>query len=173
MPSLLILFVLSLAVAESPQSTSKRITAISAVEIANAQAATASDAAPVIAKIKAAVGDLQMPSETDAPMRVEFWPSEKSAISPAEVALFAAVKTQDSVETQSVEQFFAGAVLIEDWMSDDEKATAKRFQTLVEVLNAELENPRVYLFGERERTVVIIGHVKGGFGGLMTLVVET
>ena len=172
MPSLLILFVLSLAVASSPRSTPTR-NDISAVEIANVSASATSDAAPVIATITAAVGDLQMPSETDAAMRVEFWPSDKSAISPAQVALFAAVKTENPVETKSVEEFFAGATLIEDWMSDDEKATVKRFQNLVAVLNADLENPRVYLFGERERTVVIIGHVKGGFGGVVTLVVET
>ena len=188
MPSLLILFVLSLAVASSPRSTLKRNGKSSAVEISTISAATAPDAtapdatapdaaapdaAPVIATIKEAARDLQMPSETDAAMRVEFWASDKSEISPAQIALLAAAKPENPVETQSVEQFFAHAVIIEDWMSDDEKATAKRFQNLVEVLNADLENPRVYLFGERERTVVIIGKVKGGFGGVVTLVVET
>ena len=181
MPSFLILLALSLAVASAPSMPTRSAktgeiaapVTVAPVEIVKVSAATAPEIPPVIAKIKEAVGDLQMPSETDAPMRVEFWPSEKSAISPAEVALFAATKPQDSVETQSVAEFFAGAILIEDWMSDDEKATAKRFQTLVEVLNADLENPRVYLFGERERTVVIIGKVKGGFGGVVTLVVET
>ena len=58
-------------------------------------------------------------------------------------------------------------------MKEEEKATALQFQKLIETLNAELENPQVYLFGERERTVVVIGKIKGGFGGVITLVVET
>ena len=157
MPTFLILLVLSLAAFRPPTSMQMR----------------APQTPPAIAKIRAAIGTLQMPSETDAPMRVEFWPSDTSEAAPAQIARWANAKTQTSVETQTVEQFFASAVGVEDWMSADEKATARRFQDLVQVLNAEMENPRVYLFGERERTVVIIGKVKDGFGGVVTLVVET
>lgn len=188
MPSLLILFVLALASASSstrngaaktkaPDKTatiSGTSTKASQTKSAGVSLASTAPEIPLsIAKIKQAVGDLQMPSETDAPLRIEFWPSEKEALSPDEIALLAAVKPAEKVEITTVEKFFSNAALIEDGMSDDEKATAKQFQNLVAILNAELENPQVYLFGERERIVVIIGKVKGGFGGVVTLVVET
>lgn len=130
-------------------------------------------APPIVAQLEAATKGLQMPSETDAPFRVVYWPLEQIKLSESEVALYAAEKPDAPVETQSVEAFFKNAVKVEDWMKDDEKANAARFAKLVETLQNGLENPRVYLIGKTERTVAIIGKAKGGFAGLITLVVET
>ena len=203
MPSLLILLVLSLSVASSTSATKKRAAKTNAVpakvetakveaakvrigETATAQAPVVADieiaevslvpvveAPPAIARLREAVKDLQMPSETDSPFRVEFWASEKSAISPGEVALFAALKTDTDVEITTIAELLKNPATVEVWMNEEERATAAHFQKLIEILNVELENPQVYLFGGRERTVVIIGKVKGGFGGVITLVVET
>ena len=128
---------------------------------------------PALDKLDEATRDLLMPSESDEPFRTVYWPLEKDEITSSEVALYLTENADAKVETQSVEQFFRNAVLVEDWMDDEEQATAKRFQSLVETLYAELGEPRVYLVGERERTTAIIGKVAGGFAGVVTLVVET
>ena len=131
------------------------------------------DGPPAIAKLDAATAGLLMPSESDEPFRTVYWPLEASEIKPSEVALYLTENADADVKTKSVAAFFANAVKVEDWMSDDEKAGAEKFAKLVETINAELENSRVYLIGEREITAAVIGKVAGGFGGVVTTVVET
>ena len=131
------------------------------------------NAPPAVARLDAATAGLQMQSETDAPFRTVYWPLEKDEITPSEVALYLTENADARVETQSVEEFFKNAVSVEDWMNDDEKATAQRFERLAETLDAELEKPRVYRIGEREISAAIIGKVPGGFAGVVTTIVET
>ena len=131
------------------------------------------DGPPALDKLDEATRDLLMPSESDEPFRTVYWPLDKAEITPSEVAFYATENADAPVEAQSVEEFFENAILVEDWMDDEEKATAERFQNLVETLNTELEKPCVYLVGERERTAAVIGQVAGGFAGVVTLVVET
>lgn len=130
-------------------------------------------APPAIAILEAEAKDLSMQSEIDAPILVKFWPLEKIELSPGDVAALVEQQANKTVETKTVAAFFKNAATVEDWMNDDEKAMAQKFQKFVVTLETQLETPQVYLFGERERTVVIIGKVKGGFGGVVTLVVET
>ena len=187
MPSLLLLLVMSLTLAcpqardtfRSPKVAAKPLeatqaaaneTAIESKTVALSDAATAP---PALAIIEAATKDLSIQSEIDAPMLVKFWPSQQTELLPGAVVALVEQPAGVPIETTSVAEFFRNSASLEDWMSDDEKASAQRFQKLTETLNAQLENPRVFLFGERERTVVIIGKVKGGFGGVVTLVVET
>lgn len=131
------------------------------------------EAPPAIARLDAATSGLRMPSECDEPFRTVYWPLEKAEITPAEVALYLTENADALVETQSVTVFFQNATKTEDWMDDEEQANVGQFEQLVETLNGELETPRVYLIGERERTAAIIGKVMGGFAGVVTLVVET
>ena len=131
------------------------------------------DSPPVIARLNAATAGLLMASETDAPFRTVYWPLEKTEITPAEIALYLTENAEATVEMQSVQAFFKNAVAVESWMSDDEKATAKRFETLVETLESELDKPQVYRIGEREITAAVIGKIAGGFAGVVTTVVET
>ncbi len=138
-----------------------------------ASCASAPDAPPVVAKLEGAVAGLLMPSESDEPFRVVYWPLEKAALTDSEVAFYAAEKADAPVETQSVEHFFRNAVTIESWMKDDDRKAAQQFQNLVETLQAELEKPQVYLIGKTERTAAVIGKVEGGFAGVVTTVVET
>ena len=131
------------------------------------------DAPPAIARLDAATAGLLMPSESDEPFRTVYWPLETKEINPSEVALYLTENADASVETKSVETFFKNAIKVENWMGDAEKADAKKFEELVKTINAELGSPRVYLIGEREITAAVIGQVAGGFGGVVTLVVET
>ena len=195
MPSFLILLVLSLSVASSTSAIKKRAAQTNATtaeikvrtdedltakvpvtadtKIAEVSLSPPVKEPPAIARLRAAVEGVQMPSETDAPFRVEFWASEQSAISPGEVALLVAVEKAANVKAVTIAELLKNPATVEAWMNEQEQATAKRFQKLIETLEAELENPQVYLFGEREKTVVIVGKVKGGFGAVVTLIVET
>ncbi len=128
---------------------------------------------PAIARLDAATSGVLMPSESDEPFRTVYWPLEKTEITKAEIALYLTENADADVATKSVEAFFQNAVQVEDWMDADEKADAKKFAALVETIHAELKNPQVYLIGEREITAAILGKVAGGFGGVVTLVVET
>lgn len=131
------------------------------------------DVPPAIDRLAAATAGLLMPSESDEPFRTVYRPLEKSEFTSSEVALYLTENAAATVEKQSVDKFFSNAIKVEDWMGDDEKSNAKRFEKLVETINAELEKPSVYRIGEREITAAIIGKVAGGFGGVVTVVIET
>lgn len=184
MPPLFLLFVISVAsgsnYARNDGQTNFPAPQITAVSVAKTEVAipvvlSDADAAtpPAIAIIEAEVAGLLMPSETDAPILVKYWASEQTELLFADVAALVEQKADAPVETQTVAAFFKNAATIEAWMDDEGKVSALKFQKLSETLQTQLENPQVYLFGERERTVVVIGKVKGGFGGVVTLVVET
>ena len=131
------------------------------------------DVPPAIARLDAATAGVLMPSESDEPFRTVYWPLEKAEIKASEIALYLTENADADVETKSVDAFFQNATKTEDGMNEEEKSDAKKFADLVEIIHSELEDPRVYLIGERERTAAIIGKVAGGFGGVVTLVVET
>ena len=181
MPSLFLLIAISLAMASQRAANQLRLapvangaTAVIKDDIKEKVALSdAATAPPAIALIEADAAGLMMPSETDAPFVVKYWASQQTELLPGDVAALVEQKADAPLETQTVAEFFKNAATVEDWMDDDEKATAQQFQKLIVTLQTQLENPRVYLFGERERTIVIIGKVKGGFGGVVTLVVET
>lgn len=131
------------------------------------------DVPPAIAKLEAATSGLLMPSESDEPFRIVYGPLEKSEITSSEIALYLTENADATVEKQSVDKFFSNATKVEDWMDDEEKSNAKRFEKLVETIKSELEKPSVYRIGEREITAAIIGKIAGGFGGVVTVVIET
>lgn len=124
-------------------------------------------------KLEEAVQGLQFQSETDAPLRAFFWPCAQEQLTPATIAQLAEAKEFEPMETRDLDEFFANATEIEEWMEDNEKKTARQFQKLVEILKTELQDSKVYVFGATEKTVVIIGRVTDGFAGVITLVVET
>ena len=185
MPSFLLLLVMSLAVAShqahdksrptvvAAKLTETKAPAVKAIQQKTVALADTATAPPAIAILTEAALGLSVQSEIDAPIIVKYWSSEKLELGPLDVAALVEQSESASVETKTVGEFFKNSVFIQDWMSDDEKAMARKFREFVVTLEAQLENPRVYLFGERERTVIIIGKVKGGFGGVVTLVVET
>jgi hypothetical protein len=154
----------------------------------------AAPSAAIFAQLEAATQDLQMPSETDAPFRVVFYPLDaKSApaepkpetetalvvaqtaskITPELIAKLAGAPAEAELETRDLDEFFSAAATVEDWMEDEEKATAERFAALLETLKKLLKNPQVVVWGEAEKQVAIIGEVEGGLAGVLTVVVET
>ena len=127
----------------------------------------------IVAFLEKATENLEMPSETDAPFRVVFYALESEKLLPAEIAKLADAPADAEIETRELKDFFESAAREEHWMNDEEKALAKRFAALVEVLQTQLKDVQVVLWGENEKQVAIIGKCEGGFAGLLTVVVET
>lgn len=152
----------------------------------------------VVLRLEAAIKDLQMPSETDAPFEVVFFAvetatDEKPESQPTEteekieaeekieggkfsaqkIAELAGAPQDASVETRDLERFFKVATTVEEWMNDEERATAARFAALLKALQAELQEPQVVVWGEAEKRVAIVGKCEGGLAGVTTLIVET
>jgi len=143
---------------------------------------------PVIAQLESLVAGLQMPSETDAPIRV-FWtapnPHEKRGraddeddtdeLHAADYARMAGLhfKGNEPAEARSLSELLDQAATEQTWMSEDEKKTAHRFADLRAFLSANFAEIEVFAWGTTEKQIVVAGRTEGGFAGLVTLVVET
>jgi hypothetical protein len=118
---------------------------------------------------------LLMPSETDVPFTPFFWPGDGTVPEADEIAELAGIE-EDGVEEEELDDLLDPATSEEDWKNAEEKKLARRFQQLQETLEDSLAEIQVFIYGERRRTVVIIGRVKeppSGVAGLITEVVET
>ncbi len=84
------------------------------------------------------------------------------------------VPADTKVEIQDLLTFFDSAITEQEWHNELEKAEVKRYQALINVLNSNLHNIQVYLLGEIEIDVYILGMVnENAIAGLMTKVVAT
>ena len=130
---------------------------------------------PLIEQLETLVVDLQMPSETDAPIRV-FWTGESlDEPKPADFARMAGLqlKRDEPVETRSLSELLDAPATEETWMSDDDKKIARRFAELRAFLNAHFAEIEVLAWGTTQKQIVVVGKLENGFAGLVTLVVET
>ncbi len=129
----------------------------------------------IVLALQKATDGLQMPSETDAPFKVIYFEREAGAkaASVEELAQLAGAPADSKIETRDLSEFFEVAATIEDWMNEDEKATAQRFADLLEILKTQLKDAQVLVWGDAEKTVAILGEAEGGLAGVTTLVVET
>lgn len=142
---------------------------------ASASASQSASQPVVVTQLEKLVKDLQMPSETDAPIRVFFSPESIEEPRPADYARLAGVdvKKGDAVETRSLAELLDDPAKEESWMKEDEKETARRFAELRAFLHANLAELEVLAWGDTEKQIVVAGRVEGGFAGIVTLVVET
>jgi len=145
---------------------------------------------PVVVQLETLVEGLQMPSETDAPIRV-FWveqtPTKKyggetdegdaqgDELQPADCARMAGIqlKGNEPIEMRSLSELLDTPATVEKWMSADDQKTARRFADLRAFLHANFAEIEVMGWGTSEKQIVVVGRVEGGFAGLVTLVVET
>ncbi|BCM89642.1 hypothetical protein IAD21_01489 [Abditibacteriota bacterium] len=141
----------------------------------SASASQPSSKPSIVTQLEALVKDLQMPSETDAPIRAFFSPESIDEPKPADYARIAGieVKKDDAVEMRSLADLLDGPSQEEDWMDDDEKETARCFAELRAFLHANLAEIEVLAWGGTEKQIVVAGRVEGGFAGIVTMVVET
>ena len=129
----------------------------------------------IVTQLEALVEGLQMPSETDAPFRVFFVAESPDEPKAADFARMANIEVKDgeALETRSLGDLLDGPAQEEDWMREEEKATARRFAALRAFLNANFAEIEVFAWGDAKKQIVVAGRVEGGFAGLVTIVVET
>ncbi len=125
--------------------------------------------------LKEASQDLLFPSESDYPLVPFEWPQDKPLPTSAALLLSGTGYPGDTpVQTLNFEEFFAFKIEERDDQDAPQRAGARRLKTLVEVLQSQLSELRVYKLGSLKFDVFILGHdAQGRWLGLSTQVVET
>ncbi|NEU77599.1 nuclease A inhibitor family protein [Nostoc sp. UIC 10630] len=127
----------------------------------------------ILDQLRTATNGLLMMSESEYPFEVFLW--EGIALATPQKVVQQTNHPQDTpIKIVGIDDFFQVATTEEDWHEEEEKATVKRFQTLVQTLKENLSNLQVYRLGEIEIDVYVIGQALSGDSiGLSTKVVET
>lgn len=127
----------------------------------------------ILDQLRTAADGLLMMSESEYPFEVFLW-EDAAPATPQKVVQQTNHPQNTPVEIVGVDDFFQMATTEEDWHEEEEKATVKQFQTLVQTLEENLSNLQVYRLGKIEIDVYVIGQTSSGDSiGLSTKVVET
>ena len=126
-------------------------------------------------KLKSLSQNLVWMSESDYPFDIFTWSNQESTEFNTQNLLQKTNHSPESpVKVLEIDKFFQRATDEKDWYDDDERETAKKYQTLLETLKQNLDNIQVYKIGEVEIDVYIVGQLKSGdWVGLSTKAVET
>ncbi|MEH2207839.1 MAG: nuclease A inhibitor family protein [Nostoc sp.] len=127
----------------------------------------------IIDQLRTAADGLLMMSESEYPFEVFLW-EDAAPATPQKVVQQTNHPQNTPVEIVGVDDFFQVAMTEEDWHEEEEKATVKRFQTLVQTLKENLTNLQVYRLGNKEIDVYVVGQTPAvNLAGISTKVVET
>lgn len=130
------------------------------------------DATALMQQIENAAQGLLFPSESDFPIEAfsygEQEPSSKTLLAQR------GLSPDVPVEETTLASFFEGLVEASDDASEQDRVSAERFRTLMNVLEANLEDNRVYRVGTVDIEVFALGRTSSGvWMGVRTNVVET
>ena len=124
--------------------------------------------------LQQAAEGLTYQSESDAPWKAFAWLNAQGEPTAEAVRQRGRHKPDAPVSEQSVEDFFAPLVQEQDWYGDEERATAAKYQALLDAVEQRLKSPKVVRVGERKIAVYVIGTAnEGGWAGHKTTAVET
>jgi hypothetical protein len=126
-------------------------------------------ATDVLITLKQAAGDLEYPSESDAPFEPFRWPATPShspgAAASAHDAVASHARKGATVVEVSVDDFFTPLAETDD---------AERFAQLRKTLESTLGGLKVFRVGEVKVAIYLIGQTRvGEWAGLRTMSVET
>jgi hypothetical protein len=121
--------------------------------------------------LKQATDGLLMMSESEYPFAIFTW--ESASLNVTTVLEKTGYSQETPVKIVEIDDFFKNSVSEEDWHEDEEKATVKKFQNLVNVLKNNLTGLQVYKIGSKEIDVYILGTTSDGIAGISTKVIET
>lgn len=125
----------------------------------------------LIEELETATKDLLWLSESEYPFKVVYWRDANFSID----ALLQRYNysPQTKIAVKDCQSFFASAIREEDWYNESELAETKRYQKLVDLMTKNLKNVRVYLLGEVEIDVYILGETTKAIAGLITKIIAT
>jgi Nuclease A inhibitor-like protein len=122
----------------------------------------------IIDRLQQATVDLLWISESDYPFQIVTW-SEKEIDS-----MLFADRADEEIEAISLDDFFAPALKVEDWYEAEELATVDRYKLLLQTIQSNLTELKVFRLGAIEIDVYIIGKTPNlDIIGLKTTTVET
>ncbi|MBC8044051.1 MAG: nuclease A inhibitor family protein [Rhizobacter sp.] len=124
-----------------------------------------------------ASGGLLFMSESDYPFTAFLWPNAAAEPLTHERLITLSglgIPPETPVEEQTLDYFFRNAATDKDWHTQEDKQTVEQYRDLVQTLNAELTDIKVYRVGSVEIAVYIVGKTAAGdLAGLSTTVIET
>lgn len=126
------------------------------------------------AALREATRGLLYPSETDEPFDVVTWPGNGQPVEAKTLLARAGEKPGTPVTVATLDDFFGDLITDQDWFGEEEKACARRYRQLLEVIKTRLDGIKVFHVGEVDVAIYIIGQTQDGdWAGLRTRAVET
>lgn len=132
----------------------------------------------LVVALQDAVAGLTYPSESDEPFETVHWPASMP-LDASGILTYGGHPDTASVEPVDYDEFFAGLTSDEDWWGDEEYKVAHRFETLKDILDANLADRKVFRIAslpehESQVLIYVVGlHASGHVVGLKTLSTET
>ena len=125
----------------------------------------------LIQELETATEDLFWFSESEYPFKVFYWHNADFSID----ALLQRYNypPETKIVVKDWQSFFANAIEEKDWYNETEIAETKRYQNLVNLITQNLKTIRVYLLGEVEIDVYILGETESAIVGLITKAIAT
>jgi hypothetical protein len=124
-------------------------------------------------ELREATMGLLFMSESDYRFEVIRWEGIEK-VSPEYLRRVTGQDVSAPVEERTVADFFRVAAGEQEWKGEAELALAKRYQSLVRLLEENLKGVRVYRVGRINIAVYVVGRSGGGnWLGVSTRVVET
>ncbi len=124
-------------------------------------------------QIETAVANLYYTSETDAEV-LPFVGKEAETITINEIRNQTQTAPDSPIEEKDFTEFFARLTTKQDWFGDEEKATAKKFTDLKNLIEANLRNVSVFKIGKIQIDIYVVGlDAENILMGIRTKAVET
>ncbi len=124
-------------------------------------------------QIKEISEGLYFMSETDAEI-LPFSGKQAQAVTKEEILSQTESATDAPVEERDFTEFFARLAEIQDWFGDEEKATARKFAELKNLLESNLRDLKVFKIGKIQLDVYAVGlDAENNLLGIKTKAVET
>ncbi len=124
-------------------------------------------------QVKTAVAHLNYMSETDAEI-LPFVGKQAEAVTIDEIRNQTQTAPDLPIEEKDFTEFFARLTTVQDWFGDEEKASAKKFTDLKNLLEANLRDLSVFKIGKIQIDIYIVGlNGENNLTGIQTKAVET
>lgn len=125
-----------------------------------------------IEELKIATKDLLWLSESEYPLKIVYWHNAEN-FNVNTLLQHYNYPPETKIVVKEFQSFFASAIAQEEWYNEAEKAETKRYQALVNLMRQNLKNIQVYLLGEIEIDVYILGETPRAIAGLTTKIIAT
>ena len=127
----------------------------------------------LLAELSQACNGLMWLSESDYPWQVIDWQNENE-IDRQTLLQHYEYHPQTRVSTKTLNSFFQNATTEQEWHDEIERAEVKRYQNLYRWLENNLKDIQVFLVGEVEVDVYVLGRLSNNrISGLSTKMIQT